>query len=198
MKLFKYVSVTLLALSFSNAALAEVESPHSVGLQVGGGGIKFKGVDSNGEGLGQSYLYYNYKFSPNYYLELGLMGGEDVNDWDCEKDSDDQWACYSGYHQKTDLQIDNFEYSALVVALKTDLSLSKRNSLYGKVGVSYYDYELDLEHSRVADDKGIGLFLEAGWEYRWDMGIGMNIGLQHQKMNDLKANTFNIGISYSF
>jgi len=40
--------------------------------------------------------------------------------------------------------------------------------------------------------------LEAGWEYRWDMGIGMNLGLQYQKMNDLTSNTLNLGISYAF
>lgn len=196
MKLLTYLSTAVIALSISTTALAEIKSPHSVGLQLGGGSMEYK--DKKGEGLGTSYLYYNYQFAPFYSLEVGLLGGADA-DWDCKKISD-KWECYSDNDRKDtfELAADNLELGALVVAIKTDLSLSKRNKIYGKAGLSYYNYELDLDFVQIADEDGVGFMLEAGWEYRWDMGIGMNVALQHHKMSDLKSNTFNVGISYAF
>ena len=47
-------------------------------------------------------------------------------------------------------------------------------------------------------DSGTGLFLEAGWQYQWDLGIGMNVGLRYQDMGDLTFTSSNVGISYSF
>ncbi len=203
MKLSNSFTAILLALSastFSMASFADdsLESPHTVGLQSGGGGIEYKGKDTDGEGVGLSYLYYNYQFSPNYYVEVGLIGAEDVQDWECKEKGESNWDCFSDYDNKFELQADNFEYGAVVVALKTDLSLSKRNRLYAKVGVAFYDYQIDLDHTRVANEDGSGLFAEAGWEYRWDNGVGFNTSLQYQDADDLEINTFNIGISYAF
>jgi|GEM_PF-706086 len=194
------ILLTLSASTFSINAFADIalESPHTVGLQSGGGGIEYKGKNTDGEGVGLSYLYYNYQFSPNYYLEVGLLGAEDINDWECREKSENSWDCLSDYDNKFDLTADNFEYSAVIVALKTDLSLSKRNRLYAKVGAAFYDYQMSLNQTRIVDEDGTGLFVEAGWEYRWDNGFGLNASLQHQDADDLELDTFNIGISYAF
>jgi len=203
MKLSNSFTAILLALSvstFSINALAstDLESPHTVGLNSGVGGIEYKGKDTDGEGVGVSYLYYNYQFAPSYYLEVGIAGAADINDWECTGNGDDNWDCLSDYDNKFDLQADNFEYNAVIVALKTDLSLSKRNRLYAKFGAAFYDYRIDLDRTRVADENGTGLFLEAGWEYRWDNGFGLNSSLQYQRAGDLDIDTFNVGISYAF
>lgn len=42
MKLLTYLSTAVVALSISTAALAEIKSPHSVGLQLGGGSMEYK------------------------------------------------------------------------------------------------------------------------------------------------------------
>ena len=203
MKLSNSLTALLLTLSvstFSINAFADdsLESPHTVGLQSGGGGIEYKGKDTDGEGVALSYLYYNYQFSPSYYLEVGIAGAEDIDDWECKEKGENSWDCFSDYDNKFDLQADHFEYGAVIVALKTDLSLSKRNRLYAKVGAAFYDYQLDLDHTKVADENGTGLFVEAGWEYRWDNGVGLSTSLQYQDAGDLEIDTFNIGISYAF
>jgi len=197
---FTALLLTLSASTFSVNALAnsDLESPHTVGLQVGGGSIDYKGKDTDGEGVGLSYLYYNYQFSPSYYFEVALVGAEDISDWDCKKNAENTWDCESDNDNKFDLQADNFEYDAIVLALKTDLSLSKRNSLYAKVGATFYDYKISLDHTNIADENGTGLFVEAGWEYRWDNGFGLNSSLQYQDSGDLEVNTFNVGVSYAF
>lgn len=196
MEKLTYLSSVLVALSLSTTALAETTSPHSVGLQIGGGSMEYK--DKKGEGYATSYLYYNNQFSKFYSLEAGLLIGADA-DWNC-KSVDGQWDCYPDTDDKDvfELDADKLELSAFVVAIKTDLALSKRNTLYGKAGLSYYAYELDLDRQKIADENGVGLMLEAGWEYRWDMGIGMNAGLQYHKMDDLESSTINLGISYAF
>jgi len=43
MKLLKALSATIIALSVSTAVMAEVDSQHAVGLQIGGGGLEYKG-----------------------------------------------------------------------------------------------------------------------------------------------------------
>lgn len=197
---FSAILFALSASAFSINAFADydVESPHSVGLQVGGGGIEYKGKDTDNEGVGLSYLYYNYQFAPYYSVEVGLVGAEDIEDWQCKEKTANNWDCFSDYDNNFQLQADNFEYEALVFALKTDLSLSKRNRLFAKVGAAIYDYQLDLDHSRIVDKNGTGLFVEAGWEYRWDNGFGLNTSLQHQDAGDLEIDSFNVGISYKF
>lgn len=198
MKLLTTFATTLLAFSISTTAIAAQEKLHTTGVQFGGGGLEYKKQDTDGEGVVTSYLYYNYKFLPNYTLEVGLLSGSDL-DWDCDK-TDGEWECFSDNDRKNniDLDADKLSLDALVVAIKTDLALSKRNSLYAKLGASFYDYQLSLNNTKEVDESGVGLMLEGGWEYRWDMGIGMNVGLQYQKMGDLKANTLNVGVSYSF
>jgi len=189
-------SATLLALSVSTTVMAEVESQHSAGLQLGGGGVTYKGDSTDGQGALQSYVYYNYKFMPHYYVEVGLSSGAEV-DWDCEKDSHNVWSCDADDND-FDLLADDFKYNALVVALKTDLALSERNSLYGKIGASFYDYELSLNEDTFGDESGVGFVVEAGWEYRWDNGMGINAGFQYQDMGDMEVNTFSIGANYAF
>jgi hypothetical protein len=203
MKLSNSLTAILLSLSLSTIsinALADnnLESPHTIGLHSGGGGIEYKGKDTDGEGVGASYLYYNYQFAPSYYVEFGLAGAVDIQDWECTNKGQSSWDCISDYDHKFDLQADNFEYNAVILALKTDLSLSKRNRLYAKVGAAFYDYRIDLDHASIADENGTGLFVEAGWEYRWDNGFGLNTSLQHQGAGDLDIDTFNIGLSYAF
>lgn len=196
MKLCTLISSAIVALTLSTASYADTQPTHSFGVQLGGGEIEYKRQEA--EAFGTSYLFYNYRFSPFYSLEVGLLGGGDA-DWDCRETSG-EFECFSDEDKGDlfELNADSVDLGALVVAIKTDLSLSKRNKLYGKVGLSYYNYEIELHSQTIADEDGVGYILEGGWEYRWDMGIGMNVGFQYHKMDDLESNTLNIGISYGF
>ena len=198
MKLLTIFTPLLLAAAVSFSASAEVESPHSVGLAFSGGGIDYKGKDTDGTGVGQSYLYYNYQFSPHYYLEVGLARAEDVDDWKCDNDGENSWDCRADGNNHFSLDVDNYSQDSLIVAFKTDLSLSKRNSLYAKLGAEFYEYELSVDHNKIADESGVGLYLEAGWQYRWDNGMGMNVGVQHHDLGDLERTNVSVGVSYSF
>lgn len=197
MKKLNGVSATFLALLISTSSLAEEKSKHAIGFQVGAGGLEYKGQDTDNEGMGSSYLYYNYQFLPNYYLEIGTVGAEDIDDWDCERNNSGDWQCFSD-GSKLELIADDFDYKALIIAFKTDLSLSKRNRLYGKVGALFYDYEMELRRNNTVKKDGTGYMVEGGWAYRWDSGMGMNVGWQYQNADDLKLSSLNVGINYSF
>ena len=96
------------------------------------------------------------------------------------------------------MNADEVEYSNLVVAIKGKLPLSQRNSLYAKIGAQYYDYDINRGNKTIVSDADIGLYLAAGWQYRWDMGLGMNAGYETYDMGDLTTFTLNVGISYQF
>lgn len=199
MKLLNAITVTMLTLSISTSILAdEIKTTHTVGFNSGGGGLEYKGKNTDSQGVGQSYLYYNYQFMPNYYAEVALIGAVDIDDWQCKNNTSDELECYTDDSDNFELKADNFIFGSLVLALKTDMKLSERNKLYAKVGAEFYNYEFELFREKIIDEDGVGLFLEAGWEYRWDNGMGVNAAIQYHNLGDLEMETFNLGVSYAF
>ena len=197
MKILNLISAAIFIVLISASVSAVEKSKHSVGFQVGAGGLEYKNKDTDNEGVGSTYLFYNYQFSTLYSFEVGLSGAEDIDDWSCDTDYSGDWECFSD-GSKFDLVADDFGYSAIVVAFKSDLSLSKRNSLYGKVGVVFYDYEMELLSNKTVKNNGTGYLVEGGWAYRWDSGMGMNVGWQYQDAGDLEFSALNIGMNYAF
>ena len=96
------------------------------------------------------------------------------------------------------MDADKLEYSNLVIAAKGNYALSQRNSLYGKLGVQFYDYEISKSKSILVEEDGVGLFLEAGWGYQWDNGLAVNVGIQSIDMGDLDTAGATIGMRYHF
>jgi len=135
---------------------------------------------------------------PNYYAEVALIGADDIDDWQCEENAAGKLECFTDESGNFEFNADNFDFNSIVLALKTDLKLTKRNRLYAKIGAEFYDYQFKLDRKQIVDEDGVGLMLEAGWEYRWDNGMGLNTGIQYHDLGDLEMNTFNIGISYAF
>ena len=173
--------------------------PQSFGVQVGVGGIEFRGSSYDGDGISQVYGFYNYAFTENFIVEVGLNVGADIDDWDCYEDENDDWHCSTNNDDSLfGLDVDEVEYFNSVAAVKGVIPVAEHNSLYGKIGAHYYDYEISRRNRTVYDDTGIGLYLAAGWQYKWDMGIGMNAGIETYDMDELDSTTLNVGINYSF
>lgn len=188
----------LLALSSNCFANEQDQKRHSVGLQLSAGGADYKNSSADGDGVAQMYTYYNYQFSPLVALEVGINGGVEADDWECKEINNDNFDCRRNNQSLFDLEVDDLAYKNFVLAAKTQLQISQRNSFYGKLGANYFDYELSRGNTKVTDDSGLGLFAELGWQYRWDNGIGMNVGYQVFDMKDLDTYTITSGISYRF
>jgi hypothetical protein len=186
--------------TFNVSSIADtLAKPHSFGVSIASGGIEFNNSSYDGDGVAQVYGFYNYAFTENFSLEAGLNIGADVDDWECYEDRDDDWHCSTNNEDSLfGLGVDEIEYTNLVAAIKGVVPLSQRNSLYGKIGAQFYDYELSRHNRAVFKDDGVGLYLAAGWQYEWDMGIGMNVGLEKYDMDDLESTVLSIGINYNF
>jgi hypothetical protein len=133
-----------------------------------------------------------------FSVELGFNTAADVDDWKCSDTNKDKFTCAKTNQKLFGFNADNLEYSNFVVAAKGQYSLTERNSLYGKVGAQFYDYELSNNKKILKSDDGVGLFLEAGWQYQWDNGLAINAGLQSMKMGDFKVAGTTLGLSYQF
>lgn len=200
---FSKVSLLTLALA-STSALAQVK-PHSYGLTTGIASGEYKNSSNDGDGFAQAYFFYNYQFADNFSIELAYARSVEIDDWswDCDEIEEDSWKCTydDGSGPLFNTAAEEFELDNFIVAIKADLPISERNSLYAKLGAQYYDYELysdDSINKFWQGDTGTGLFLEAGWQYRWNCGIGMNVGLRYQDMDDLTFVSPNVGINYAF
>ena len=199
MKVLTAASLSLL-LAFSHASFANQQDQkvHSYGIQLSAGGADYKNSSADGDGVGQLYGYYNYHFSPLLALEVGLNIGTEADDWECKEINNDNFDCRRNNQSLFDLDVDDLDYQNLVVAAKTQIEITQRNSFYAKLGANYFDYELSRGNTKVEDDSGLGLFAELGWQYRWDNGIGMNVGYQVFDMKDLDTYNITSGISYRF
>ncbi len=198
MKFKTLTTISLLALSISSTSTFAKDLKHSFGLQTGVASGEYKNSTKDGDGFAQAYLFYNYQLFNNISLEVGYNGATELDNWECEEEEDDKWTCGQNNKPIFGLAADEFVLDGFVAALKGHVAISQRNSLYGKIGAQYYDYDFRRDGDFVEGDSGTGLFIEAGWQYRWNCGIGMNVGLRYQDMDDLTFTSPNIGINYAF
>ena len=142
----------------------------------------------NDTGVSHLYGYYNYAIDQKLAIEIGYNEGSD-------------WSIGWGWDS------DDTKYKNFVIATKGSIPLSKRNSLFFKLGGQIYDYQItdqsfDSQLNKTGNllekKSGFGFYLEAGWQYRWDIGLGLNSGLQFMDMGNLTISTFTTGISYQF
>ncbi|SFD14832.1 outer membrane beta-barrel protein [Pseudoalteromonas denitrificans] len=184
----------------NDASSTEPSKKHTFGAQWSLGSVDYDKAHFDDDGVVQIYGYYNYRINNRFAVEVGINRGADW-DWDCDNDDnddddddDDDWGCDSTWFWSDD----EIEFTNYVVAAKGNVELSQRNSLFAKFGAQFYDYELSYKNVLKDDDNGVGVFAEAGWQYRWDFGLGLNAGIQFIDMGDLDTTTFTTGMSYQF
>lgn len=196
------IARALVALSLISSTVAVANSTehnelkrHTFGGKIAVGNVELKG--SPDEDYTNFYSYYNYKLNQTLSLEVGLNFGFDASDWECE-DFDNGFTCRDRNDSMFGIGADELEVTSLVLAGKAAIPLSKRNSLYAKLGANIYDYEILRDDRLLLEDSGTGVYLEAGWQYAWDFGLGMDAGVQYFDMGDLDSVTFGVGVNYQF
>lgn len=192
------LTLLLTAVFSVNVAAQDDLKRHSVGVQASVAGVEYKNSDSDGNGVTQLYFHYNYALNRIFSLEAGVNVGRENDNWKCQRDDDDKWSCRDKDLSLFELNGDKIVLKNLVLAGKAQYSLSQRNSVYGKLGAQLYDYKIKQRSRVLVDESGVGLYAEAGWQYRWDSGIGMGVGLKLMKMGDLSTAGTTLGINYAF
>ncbi|MFC3032422.1 porin family protein [Pseudoalteromonas fenneropenaei] len=190
--------ISLFASTLGFATQATANEPHQIGAQLNGGSAKYKSSSQDGDGVAELYFFYNYQFDPIWSLEAGITTGAEVDDWDCKDVNDDKFVCQRDNDALFKLNANKLDYNHFSVAAKAQFELTENSDLYGKVGVLRYDYEMKNGSKRVVDEDGFGYLAEAGWQYQWQNGIGLNIALRYTDMGDLDTTTLGAGISYRF
>ena len=198
MKLSPLMTISLLSLSLLSTFTHAQDHQHSYGITIGAGGGEYKNSTQDGDGFAQAYLFYNYQALEHFSVEVAYNSAIELDSWQCEEKYDDKWTCDTNNKPMFGLLANEFELDGFVVAIKGQVPISQRNSLYGKLGAQYYDYAFSRNGYTVESEDGTGVLFEAGWQYQWDMGIGMNVGLRYQDLGDLTLISQNIGISYAF
>jgi len=188
----------LLSIATGFNVAADELARHSVGVQGALGNAELSQSTNDSNHIAQLYFHYNYALDPVFSLEIGVNGGQQRDDWHCDQDDNDKWTCGETDLSLFDLNADKVEFENLVFAGKAQYELSQRNSLYVKLGIQFYDYKIKRGSSVLIDEAGSGIYAAAGWQYRWDSGIGMDVGLSLMKMGDLRATGTTIGINYAF
>lgn len=198
MKLSILATISLLSLSLLSTLSNAEDRKHSFGLVTGIANGEYKNSSQDGNGFAQAYLFYNYQVIEDFSIEVAYNTATELTDWDCDEISEDRWTCGINNKPMFGLLADEFESDSFIIALKGQAPLSKRNSLYAKLGAEFYDYKFTRNDFFIEGDSGTGTFLEAGWQYQWDLGIGMNSGLRYQKLGSLTFKSINVGINYAF
>ena len=198
MKIPSLVAISLLSLSLLSSYASAQDRPHSVGLVTGAASGEYKNSSQDGDGFAQAYFFYNYQVFDNFSVELAYNTAAELDSWECNETSDDKWTCGTNNKPMFGLRADAMELDGFVIAIKGEAPISKRNSVYVKLGAQHYDYKFTRNDNFVEGEDGTGVFFETGWQYQWDCGIGMNAGLRYQDMGELTLKSPNVGISYSF
>ncbi len=198
MKLSSLAAISLLSLSLLSTYSNAQDKPHSFGLVTGAASGEYKNSSQDGDGFAQAYLFYNYQVFKNFSVEFAYNTAAELDSWECNETTEDKWTCGTNDKPMFGLLANEMQLDGFVVAIKGEAPLSKRNSLYAKLGAQYYDYKFSRNDNFVEGEDGTGVFFEAGWQYIWNCGIGMNVGLRYQDMGELTLKSPNVGISYSF
>jgi hypothetical protein len=172
-------------------ATEQIQTPkkHTIGAKFSLGSADHNNSLSSDKGVDDLYGYYNYAINHKVAIEVGFNEGSDGG---------------LGFSISCCSNSVDLEYSNLVVAGVGSIQLSQRNSFFVKLGGQIYDYQIteyqlftntSQEH---VDESGYGVFAEAGWQYRWDFGFGLDTGLRYIDMGDLSVLAFTAGVSYQF
>ncbi|WMN60509.1 porin family protein [Pseudoalteromonas xiamenensis] len=194
----KLLTLTLLTAAIATSTNALANDEHQIGVQLHSGSAKYKSSSKDGDGVSNLYLYYNYQFDPMFSLEGGLSVGAELDDWDCTDLTKDRFECVRENNALFDLNANKLEYTSIVVAGKAQFDVTQNSNVYGKLGLHRYDYEMKNGNTKVVDDSGFGYLAEAGWEYQWNNGIGLNLAVRYTDMGDLDTTTWGVGMSYRF
>ncbi|MBD1582566.1 outer membrane beta-barrel protein [Pseudoalteromonas sp. S16_S37] len=198
MKIRSIISLVLLnTVSFTSLAEQQDET-HRLGAQLQGGSAEYKNSSQDGDGVGSVYLYYNYQFDSTWALELGVNRAREADDWDCKDITKNKFICNRNDALLFNLDANKLDYNNFVVAAKGQYQVTDNSYFYGKLGAQRYDYEIAKNSKVVAQNDGVGLFAEAGWQYDWSNGFAFNVGWQYMDMGDLDTSSLAIGGSYRF
>ena len=170
-----------------------------------------------------SVLSFEFDSSVGFSYLIGVIDDEQGSDADALSDAStqhfrihyetylsDHFAIGASYLEgdSSDANITVFEaltrsslqYNALGFDAKLLLPLGKTNAFYLAGKLHQYDYEIVNDGRVVVQNDGSDLGYSIGWQYKWPIGIGLDVQFYEvlRLGNGLDIRNSGVGISYSF
>ncbi|WP_434340004.1 porin family protein [Motilimonas cestriensis] len=158
------------------------ESNHVIGGNFVMGNVdeRLGGQPEEDDGYSSFDVYYRYLFDSHFGLELGYMNAGSV-----------------GMGSRNDNSV--YQRSeGIRIAGVGQYSLSQRNSLYAKAGLAHFNVDYNSIIGESGEQSTTGFYSAAGWQYRFDFGLGLNVEYQYIPVDDFKVRGVAIGASYRF
>jgi len=90
------------------------------------------------------------------------------------------------------------DYDSYLLTLKGSVPISKRWSVFGKLGANSYDLEFSGDDRVSLVNNGVGGVLAAGFNFRAYNGFGLDIEVTLLDMDIVSATSTTVNVSYMF
>ena len=176
----------LLALSIPCLAvdnLSSIGKNHTLGINLGLGGVDTDISSETDESESVIGVIYGYQYSSIWAINTGMISAESF----CII------TCLKGTSIARTLGYDSY-----LLNIKGSLNFSNRWSMFGKLGVNYYDLEFSGGQRIDLTDSGVGGLLATGFDFRAHNGFGFGIEATWLDMGNVSATNYTINLSYMF
>lgn len=90
------------------------------------------------------------------------------------------------------------KHKSFILNVKGSIPLSQHWSVFGKLGLNYYDIELSGLEKTKNNVNGIGALIATGLDFSFDNGLGLGLEFSLQEMNVLTSTNASFNLSYMF
>ncbi|PKG80625.1 hypothetical protein CXF85_21095 [Colwellia sp. 75C3] len=154
---------------------------HIFGIDLGLGSIDPENFEEELDTESIVRLTYGYQYNSTWSINTGLIFGNGTE------------LCIV-----TCPELRTLSYTSYILNIKGSHPLNNRWSVFGKLGVNYYDLELSGANQANVTDNGIGPLIATGFDFRAYNGFGLGIELSLQDMAVITSTGVSFNFSYMF
>lgn len=182
----KAIFITLVLLTSASPCFAvdDISSNgknHIFGIDLGLGSIDPENTEEELDTESVVKLTYGYQYNSILSINTGVIFGNGTE------------LCIV-----TCPELRTLSYNSYILNIKGSHPLNNRWSVFGKLGINYYDLELSGANQANVTDNGVGPLIATGFDFRAYNGLGLGIELSLQDMGVMTSTGISVNFSYMF
>ncbi len=159
------------------------EKNHVLGIQLGFTSVNSEITSERSDGGTVAGINYGYQFNPTWAINAGVLFGDSLCLITCPQDMS---------------TIRTMDYDSYLLTIKGSVPISKRWSVFGKLGANSYNLEFSGDDRASLLNNGVGGVLAAGFNFRAYNGFGLDIEVTLLDMDIVSATSTTVNVSYMF
>ena len=175
------ILLTVMKPSLGAIDLSSNEKNHIFGIALGLGSINPEKSEEEIDTESVVRLTYGYQYNPNWTISTGVIFGDGTE------------LCIV-----TCPALRTLNYNSYLLNIKGSHPLNNRWSVFGKLGVNYYDVDILGANKANVTDSGIGPLISTGFDFRAYNGFGLGFELTLQDMGIITSTGVTVNFSYMF